>query len=56
VYEGAGPTALFVGASGFAVAAGVVAWFALSTPALSEPMARLPVVEPSAGPDQGPLP
>jgi len=56
VYEGAGPTALFIGASGFAVAAGVVAWFALSTPALSEPMARLPVVEPSAGPDQGPLP
>ncbi len=37
VYEFAGPVALYAGASVLAVAAGVVAWFALSTPTLSEP-------------------
>ena len=54
VYESAGSTVLFVGASLFAVAAGIVAWFALSTPELSRPMAETPEIAP--GPEQGPLP
>jgi MFS family permease len=37
VYQYAGPVALYAGASALAVAAGLVAWFALSTPALSRP-------------------
>jgi len=56
VYEHAGPATLFVGASGVAVAAGVVAWFALSTPALARPMRELPDVEAGAGPEPGLVP
>jgi MFS family permease len=37
VYQRAGTVVLYVGASSLAVAGAVVAWFALSTPALSEP-------------------
>jgi PPP family 3-phenylpropionic acid transporter len=56
VYEHAGPSVLFTGASAFALAAGAVAWFALSTPALSQPMAALPEVEAGAGPEPGLVP
>ncbi len=56
VYEHAGPGVLFLGASAFAVSAGVVAWFALSTPALSRPMRELPEVEAGAGPEPGLVP
>jgi PPP family 3-phenylpropionic acid transporter len=56
VYQSAGPTALFVGASALAVSAGVVAWFALSTPALAEPMEKAPELEPGTAPEQGPFP
>jgi MFS transporter, PPP family, 3-phenylpropionic acid transporter len=55
VYQSVGPTALFVGASVLAVSAGLVAWFALSTPALSDPM-EAPPLEPGATPEQGPFP
>ena len=37
VYQHAGTVVLYVGASSLALAGAVVAWFALSTPALSEP-------------------
>jgi PPP family 3-phenylpropionic acid transporter len=37
VYQHAGTVVLYVGASALALAGAVVAWFALSTPALSEP-------------------
>jgi MFS family permease len=56
VYQSVGSTALFVGASALAVSAGAVAWFALSTPALSEPMEQAPSLEPVAAPEQGPFP
>jgi PPP family 3-phenylpropionic acid transporter len=56
VYQSAGSTVLFVGASALAVSAGVVAWFALSTPALSRPMEEAPVLEPGAAPERGPFP
>ena len=56
VYEHAGPLVLFSGASAFAVAAAVTAWFALATPVLSQPMARLPEVEAGAGPEPGLVP
>lgn len=37
VYQHAGTVVLYSGASGLALCGGLVAWFALSTPALSDP-------------------
>ena len=37
VYQHAGTVVLYVGASSLALAGGIVAWFALSTPALADP-------------------
>jgi len=39
VYQHAGTVVLYVGASTLALAGGVAAWFALSTPALAAPQA-----------------
>ncbi len=47
VYQHAGTVVLYSGASALAVAGGIVAWFALSTPSLAEPE----VVAPPPGPD-----
>jgi PPP family 3-phenylpropionic acid transporter len=38
VYQHAGPTVLYLGASGLALAGGVTAWFALAVPALDAPL------------------
>jgi PPP family 3-phenylpropionic acid transporter len=59
VYEHAGPVVLYSGASALALGGGVVAWFALSTPALSQPSAEAPGGEGAAAPPGGtepPLP
>jgi hypothetical protein len=46
VYEHAGPVVLYSGASALSLGGGVVAWFALSTPALSRPSPQVPEPEP----------
>jgi len=46
VYEHAGPVVLYSGASALSLGGGVVAWFALSTPALSRPFPQVPEPEP----------
>ena len=38
VFEHAGPTVLYLGASGLALAGAVVAWFALAVPVLDAPV------------------
>jgi PPP family 3-phenylpropionic acid transporter len=48
VYQHAGTVVLYVGASALALAGAVVAWFALSTPALSEPGVPGEEIEPVA--------
>jgi predicted MFS family arabinose efflux permease len=48
VYQRAGTVVLYVGASALALAGAVVAWFALSTPALSEPGPPGQEIEPVA--------
>ena len=48
VYQHAGTLVLYVGASALALAGAVVAWFALSTPALSEPGVPGEEIEPVA--------
>ncbi len=53
VYENLGSAVTFGMASILAVLGAVVAWFALSTPVLRDPMPAEPVV---LGPDTGPLP
>ncbi len=51
VYERLGPGVLYAGASALAFASAVVAWFALSVPALSEPLAHEPAtIERAIGP------
>jgi PPP family 3-phenylpropionic acid transporter len=52
VYQQMGATPLYVGASALALAAAVVAWFALAVPSLSEPGHGAPV---AAHPEAGPL-
>jgi MFS transporter, PPP family, 3-phenylpropionic acid transporter len=52
VYEHVGPFATYAGASALALAAGVVALFALATPSLSGPTEPEPV---TAGPETGPF-
>jgi len=47
VYERAGATVLYSGASALALLGGVVAWFALSTPALARPEGAGSRIEPS---------
>ena len=39
VYDAVGATALYIGASGLAVAGAIAAWFALDVPALQRPVA-----------------
>jgi MFS transporter, PPP family, 3-phenylpropionic acid transporter len=56
VYEQVGVVALYVGASTLALLGAVAAWFALSTPALAEPSAAVPSVEPGAQPEPGLVP
>jgi PPP family 3-phenylpropionic acid transporter len=53
VYQHAGTVVLYSGASGLALCGGIVAWFALSTPALSEP--EHPEPEPEPEPDIEPI-
>ena len=48
VYQHAGTVVLYVGASALALAGAVVAWFALSTPSLSEPGVPGEEIEPVA--------
>jgi MFS transporter, PPP family, 3-phenylpropionic acid transporter len=48
VYQHAGTVVLYLGASALALAGAVVAWFALSTPALSEPGVPGEEIEPVA--------
>jgi PPP family 3-phenylpropionic acid transporter len=52
-YEHLGAFPTYAGASALAVAAAIVAWFALSTPMLKDPMPTEPVI---ASPETGPLP
>ncbi len=56
VYERAGTTVLYVGASGLAVAGAVAAWLVLSTPSLSRPTRTVAEVEPGAQPEPGLVP
>jgi MFS family permease len=56
VYQEAGTTVLYLGASGLAVAGAIAAWVALSTPELSLPMGVIPDVEPGAAPEPGLVP
>ncbi len=55
VYQHAGPAVLYAGASALALAGGVVAWFALSTPTLSAP-GPVPKVSPGIEPEPGIVP
>jgi MFS transporter, PPP family, 3-phenylpropionic acid transporter len=48
VYQHAGTVVLYVGASALALGGAIVAWFALSTPALSEPGLPTQEIEPVA--------
>jgi PPP family 3-phenylpropionic acid transporter len=51
VYQHLGPATLYTGASALALAGGVVAWFAMAVPSLSEPGHGATVVpQPEAGP------
>jgi MFS family permease len=57
VYEHMGPAVLYTGASGLALAAALVAWFALDVPLLRDPLPTGLPVEPVVGqPDAGPMP
>ena len=56
VYQEAGTTVLYLGASGLAVAGAIAAWIALSTPELSRPTSAIPQVGPGAAPEPGLVP
>lgn len=56
VYQKIGPLALYGGSTVLAVGGAVAGWFALSTPALSEPGAVVPSVGPGAEPEPGLVP
>ena len=55
VYQHLGPVVLYAGASAFALAGGVAAWFALDAPPLTRPAAS-PPVEPGIEPEPGMVP
>jgi MFS transporter, PPP family, 3-phenylpropionic acid transporter len=55
VYQHLGPVVLYVGASSFALAGGIAAWFALDTPALAEPSDE-PPPSPGIEPEPGRVP